>query len=54
MDVFAAAKAFPVEGGFAYREYSSYNMKGWFPPRLLNMMIGASATAQIKDMQVKL
>ena len=54
MDAFSAAKAFPIEGGFAYREYSSYNMKGWFPPRLLNMLIGASATAQIKEMQKSL
>lgn len=51
MDVFSAAKAFPIDGGFTYREYSSYNMKGWFPPRLLNMMIGASSVAQIKEMQ---
>ena len=45
MDIFSAAKAYPVENGFAWKEYSSYNMKGWFPPRLMNMLIGASATA---------
>ena len=43
MDCFAAAKVYKTEDGFCWREYSAYNMKGWFPPRLMNMLIGAGA-----------
>ena len=46
MDLYRATmvKELGVENGISILEFSSFNIGGWFPPRLLNMMMGASGT----------
>ena len=41
MDVFSALSAEQVEDGVDFIEFSYFNLKGWMPTRLLNMMAGA-------------
>ena len=52
MEQFKASLCWDTDEGLQIIVFSSMDMKGWFPVRLLNMMIGAMAAAGIKE-QVK-
>lgn len=42
MYIFKANLCRNVEGGALITEYATLNMGGWFPMRLLNMMMGTA------------
>jgi hypothetical protein len=43
MDIFKATLAYDVQDGLEAVEFSNFDMKGWFPVRLLNLVVGQMA-----------
>ena len=43
MSIFKATLAYDVQDGLEAIEFSNFDMKGWFPVRLLNMVVGQMA-----------
>jgi len=50
LDIYSAGHCVQDGDDLRYVEFAYFDMKGWFPTRLMNMMIGSMATAQIKTM----
>lgn len=50
LDLYTAGHCIQEGEDCRYLEFSYFDMGGWFPARLMNMMIGAVATAQTKEM----
>ena len=48
--IFKANLARNVDGGCFITEYASMNMGGWFPMRLMNMMIGTNMKKGMEEM----
>lgn len=48
--VFKASMCQEVQDGLIYTEFATFNLGGWFPQRLLNMMMSTMATAGIEKM----
>jgi len=43
MDIYKATLAYDVEDALEAVEFSNFDMKGWFPVRLLNLVVGQMA-----------
>ena len=52
--MFEASYAAMVNGELVIEFVSSFDMKGWFPVRLFNMMIGAMLGSMMKDVAKKM
>jgi len=50
MDMFKTSMMTPTDNGLSIVEFSTSNMGGWFPMRLLNMLIGSMMKKGITDM----
>ena len=44
LDLYTAGHAYEDGEDLRYLEFAYLDMKGWFPPRLMNMMVGSMAT----------
>lgn len=44
LDLYTAGHSHEEGEDLRYVEFAYFDMKGWFPPRLMNMMIGTMAT----------
>ena len=53
LELYTASHAYQDGDDVKMLEFSYFDMKGWFPARLMNMMIGSMASAQLKDMAKK-
>ena len=53
MDYSRVAHAFEDGDDTRYVEFGHMDMKGWFPARLMNMMLGTQMTEHMKDMCIK-
>ena len=49
MELFKASKITEFEGGIHLLEFSNFNLKGYIPARLLNMVLGSLMSKGIID-----
>ena len=54
MDIYKATLAYNVGNDLEAVEFSNFDMKGWFPVRLLNMVVGPMALKNLQDLTKKL
>ena len=54
MDIYKATLAYDVEDGLGAVEFSNFDMKGWFPTKLLNFVLGPMALSNLQDLTKKL
>ena len=48
VDVYTAGHCYQDGDDTRYLEFAYFDMKGWFPTRLMNMLIGSMASEQLK------
>jgi len=53
LELYSASMVYQNADDVKVLEFSYFDMKGWFPMKLMNMMIGAMYAQQLKDMAKK-
>ena len=54
VDMYSASHMYQDGDDMRFVEFAYFDMKGWFPTRLLNMMVGSMATEQMRVMIKKM
>lgn len=54
LEMYTAGHCYQEGDALKYTEFAYFDMKGWFPTRLLNLMIGQIASSQMKTMCKKM
>jgi len=53
LEMYSASHIYQEGNDVRMLDFSYFDMKGWFPMKLMNMMIGAMYAQQLKDMAKK-